>query len=249
MDTESIFRELDGSLGLQQRDIFKKYGSSRFLVASLGIENQTTIDSDMPIRVMGYDYAAYRNQMKTSTNRAPVVSIVLNFSKTKWNSPLSLKDLFHAPDELTPYVQDYKIHVFNIAHLPKRVRELFTSDFKIVADYFAEKDNENYQPSEQKIKHVEAVLQFFRVFTDDKRYDMIKSDVIENERKKGGVTMCDFVDRMVNMGIEQGIDQLIANMLRDHQSPELISKYAECSIEHVRQVEKEMHLEEIVGTL
>ena len=204
LDTESLYKAADGSLGLQRRDILKEYGSGRFLVASLGIENQSTIDPDMPVRVMGYDYAAYRNQIDKSKKRVPVITIILNFSRTEWKTPLSLKDMFHLSEDLDPFVQDYKIHVFNIAFLPKEVRNQFTSDFKIVADYFAERDNPDYQPDTQAIKHVEAVLEMFRVFTDDMRYDMIKSDVIEKRRKGGEVTMCTFVDRMVNLGIEQG---------------------------------------------
>ena len=204
LDTESLYKAADGSLGVQRRDILKEYGSGRFLVASLGIENQSTIDPDMPVRVMGYDYAAYRNQIEKSEKRVPVITIILNFSRTEWKTPLSLKDMFHLSEDLDPFVQDYKIHVFNIAFLPKEVRNQFTSDFKIVADYFAERDNPDYQPDTQAIKHVEGVLEMFRVFTDDMRYDMIKSDVIEKRRKGGGVTMCTFVDRMVNLGIEQG---------------------------------------------
>ena len=207
LNTESLYKAADGSLGLQRRDILKEYGSGRFLVASLGIENQSTIDPDMPVRVMGYDYAAYRNQIDKSKKRVPVITIILNFSRTEWKTPLSLKDMFHLSEDLDPFVQDYKIHVFNIAFLPKEVRNQFTSDFKIVADYFAERDNPDYQPDTQAIKHVEAVLEMFRVFTDDMRYDMIKSDVIEKRRKGGEVTMCTFVDRMVNLGIEQGIEQ------------------------------------------
>ena len=207
LDTESLYKAADGSLGLQRRDILKEYGSGRFLVASLGIENQSTIDSDMPVRVMGYDYAAYRNQIDKSKKRVPVITIILNFSRTEWKTPLSLKDMFHLSEDLDPFVQDYKIHVFNIAFLPKEVRNRFTSDFKIVADYFAERDNPDYQPDTQAIKHVEGVLEMFRVFTDDMRYDMIKLGVIEKRRKGGEVTMCTFVDRMVNLGIEQGIVQ------------------------------------------
>ncbi|MCI5730000.1 MAG: Rpn family recombination-promoting nuclease/putative transposase [Eubacterium sp.] len=171
---------------MQRRDILKEYGSGRFLVASLGIENQSTIDSDMPVRVMGYDYAAYRDQINKSKKRVPVITIILNFSRTEWKTPLSLKDMFHLSEDLDPFVQDYKIHVFNIAFLPKEVRNQFTSDFKIVADYFAKRDNPDYQPDTQAIKHVEGVLEMFRVFTDDMRYDMIKSDVIEKKNKRRG---------------------------------------------------------------
>ena len=42
------------------------------------------------------------------------------------------------------------------------------------------------------------------------------------------------------VGMEQGKYQFICNMLRDHQAPELISKYAERPLEYVYQVEKQM---------
>ena len=207
IDKESIYKAASGDLKLQERDILKEYGTSRYLLTSLGIENQSTIDTDMPIRVMGYDYTAYRDQIEKSEKRVPVVTIVLNFSKTEWKTPLALKDILTIPKELEPYVQDYKIHVFNIAHLPKEVRNQFTSDFKIVADFFAEKDNPDYQPSKEEIKHVEAVLEFFRVFTDDMRYDKIKRDVINKRRKGGKVTMCTLLDRYEQRGIQQGMQQ------------------------------------------
>ena len=244
LDTESIYKTSDGLLGMQQRDVLKEYGSSRFLVAALGIENQTTIDKDMPIRVMGYDYAVYRDQIKNSQKRTPVITIVLNFSKQKWKSPLSLKEILHIPKDLEPYVQDYKIHVFNIAHLSKEIRNQFTSDFKIVADYFAEKDSADYQPEDKEIKHVEGVLEMLRVFTDDMRYDIIKSDVIEKTREGGRVTMCTFVDKMVNIGIEQGIEQGIDRGIEKgiHQGIKVLIKT--CQSFHISKKETQRRIVE-----
>ena len=121
------------------------------------------------------------------------------------------------------FVQDYKIHVFNIAYLSKEIRNQFTSDFKIVADYFAEKDTPDYKPEDKEIKHVEGVLQMLRVFTDDTRYDMIKADVINREKRGGKVTMCTFVDRMVDLGIEQGLEQGIEQGLEQGREKEAYS--------------------------
>lgn len=207
MSTETVYKAADGDLSTQERDIIKEYCGSRFFVAALGIENQSKIDGDMPIRVMGYDYNAYQEQVRNSKKRVPVITIVLNFSKTEWSSPLSLKDILQMPKEMEAFVQDYKIHVFNIAHLSKEIRNQFTSDFKIVADYFSEKEDPDYQPGTEEIQHVEAVLSLLRVFTDDKRYDSIKEDVIDNTLRGERITMCTFVDRMVNLGMEQGVQQ------------------------------------------
>lgn len=46
----------------QERDNFKVWCNGKHKVL-LGIENQTKIDRDMPLRVIGYDGAAYREQI------------------------------------------------------------------------------------------------------------------------------------------------------------------------------------------
>ena len=43
------------------------------------------------------------------------------------------------PKELDKYVNDYEIHVFEIAFLDKEEVDLFQSDFRVVADYFVQK--------------------------------------------------------------------------------------------------------------
>ena len=89
---------------------------------------------------MGYDYAVYRVQIDRGEERKyPAITIVLNFSDTEWKSPNALFDILDVSPELRPYVNDYKIFVFNIAFLPEKIRKAFKSDFKIVADFFAEK--------------------------------------------------------------------------------------------------------------
>ena len=56
------------------------------------------------------------------------------------------------------------------------------------------------------------------------------------------------IEQGIEKGIEQGIEQgeehsrykIICNMLRDSQSPEIISKYTEQPIEYVYQVQRQM---------
>ena len=67
-----------------------------------------------------------------------------------WNGPLSLKERLNIPKEFEPYVNDYKINLFQIAYLTHEQVELFQSDFKVVADYFVQKrENGDYFPSSQ----------------------------------------------------------------------------------------------------
>lgn len=45
------------------------------------------------------------------------IGIILHFGMGHWNQPKNLKKVVKVPDELDQYVNDYKIHVFEIAWL------------------------------------------------------------------------------------------------------------------------------------
>lgn len=97
-------------------------------------------------------------------------------------------------------------YLFLILLLPEKVRKEFKSDFKIVADFFAEKRLGRYNPKEhpEAICHVEAVLNLLRVFTNDKTYVKIEKTVAERVKAGEVITMCTFAEEMTNKGIEIG---------------------------------------------
>lgn len=90
--------------------------------------------------------------------------------------------------------------------MPEKVRKAFKSDFKIVADFFTEKRLGRYNPKEhpEAIRHVEAVLNLLRVFTNDKTYVKIEKTVAERVKAGEVITMCTFAEEMTNKGIEIG---------------------------------------------
>ncbi|MBQ3544957.1 MAG: Rpn family recombination-promoting nuclease/putative transposase [Lachnospiraceae bacterium] len=224
--TETIYKSKDGKLKNQLRDIQKYYNESHIQIASLGIENQSEEDKDMVIRILGYDYASYREQIiNKKDGRYPVITIVLNFSEEKWSAPKSLIEVLDIPKELEGYVEDYHIKVYDIAYLPKEIRDRFKSDFKVVADFFAEKRLGTYDASKHKerIIHVEAVLEMLRVFTKDERYKEIEE--IINKNLEGDVSMCKVLDEYerrgiekgIERGIERGIEQTILNLVKNNR--------------------------------
>mgnify|MGYP001623925955 CR=1 FL=1 len=77
----------------QERDNFKVWCNGNHKVL-LGIENQTKIDRDMPLRVIGYDGAAYREQIldKGERERSQIMTLVLYFGEKPWKQPKSLKE-------------------------------------------------------------------------------------------------------------------------------------------------------------
>ena len=171
----------------------------------MGLENQTEPDPDMPIRVVGYDGAEYRAELN-GDDRYPVVTLVLYFGyKKHWDKPTNLMGCFDVPEVFRPYVQDYKINLFEIAYLTDEKVKMFKSDFGIVADYFAQmQKNGDYKPNPVQMEHVQEVLQLMSVMTGDRRYEDAYSDGTEG----GPKTMCDVLDRIESKGKVEGMNLL-----------------------------------------
>ena len=128
------------------RDVLKLYsakqdGHAIYLV--FGIEAQSHIHYAMPIRNMLYDAMNYAEQAKTIADAhrkagtkmtsdeflsgfckedhiMPVITLVVNFSPTPWDGPLSLHAMLDMPDErLLSFVPDYRLNLLS----PERISE------------------------------------------------------------------------------------------------------------------------------
>ena len=199
------FYKADDVLHEMERDVVKRWRKEEVHFACIGIENQTAIDSDMTLRVIGYDGASYRAQLseqKKGQNRYPVVTIVLYFGyDKKWDKPLQLLEKLTIPEKLDPYVSDYKVNLFEVAWLSEEQVEMFQSDFKVVADYFVQKrKNNGYTPTKTEIKHVEAVLQLLSIMEHDDRF----TETIYRDDKEEIKNMCDVLDAVEKRGEQRG---------------------------------------------
>ena len=213
-DSNSSYKA-DGKLHAQERDVAKYWRKGLVRIALYGLENQTGIDGDMPLRLFSYDGAAYRAQlltdkeMKEKTGRTapryPVITLVLYFGYDRhWKTPRTLFECLELPEEIKPYVNDYRMNLYEIAYLSDEQVQMFTSDFKIVADYFVQmQKNKNYVASEVTIKHVHELLQLMAVMTQDNRFESVYSPDMERRE----MTMCEVLDRVESRGIQKGIIQ------------------------------------------
>ena len=154
-----------------------------------------------------------------------MVTIVLYFGKEGWDYPKNLIECFEPPlaeDEITEvlkeYIQDYRVHVFDIPRLTKEQVRLFRSDFRIVADYYTNVYNTNeYVPDNAVITHVDEFLKLMKVLTGDNRFEEIAHTITEAEKEE--LRMCRILDereargeargfeRGLTEGREQGIEQ------------------------------------------
>lgn len=203
--TESIYKAADGTnYREQRRDTVKYVEDMGIQIALLGLENQSSVNNDMAIRMMGYDYASYRSQIDQGKHRYPVVSSVLYFGDEKWDKAKSLWEIVNPPKDLQDKFNDYKINLIDVPRLPEEVRDKLTSDFRVVADFFANKDKDGYKPDDKVLDHPEEVLDLFRIFTSDDRFRDIEEKTITKIHEGGEVQMCDFIDRMEQKGFEKG---------------------------------------------
>ena len=201
------YYKADGKVHEIERDVAKRWKKEQIRLACIGVENQTGIDPDMPLRVISYDGAEYRAQLLEKENavRYPVVTLVLYFGHKKhWNQAKSLLERVDVPEKFRPFVNDYKINLFEIAYLTRKQVELFQSDFRIVADYFVQKREKNdYTPSAQTMKHVQETLQLLSVMTGDHRFE----DVCNDQQEGGPQNMCEVLERVENRGIQIGMQK------------------------------------------
>ena len=201
----SQYKAEDEKVHELERDVAKYWKEKEVELAICGIENQSVVEKNMPFRVIGYDGTAYRSQLLEERKKIiPVVTIVLYFGTDRhWNSRKKIKELMEIPKCLDRYVNDYQMHVFEVAWLTEEQISHFRSDFKVVANFFVQKrKNRDYIPDDPtEIRHVDEVLKLLQVMTGDKRYEEIF-----RKKKKGVRSMCDVAERLEKMGIEKGIE-------------------------------------------
>ena len=209
------FYKSNGMLHELERDVVKRWKKGDVRLACIGIENQTAADPDMALRVIGYDGAAYREQLldkKERNERYPVITMVLYFGyRRRWDKPLTILEQTEVPEVLEAYVNDYKVNLFEVAYLSDEQVAMFQSDFRIVADYFVQKRKYNeYTPSQVQMQHVDAVLQLLSIMENDKRFE---AALYKNDGKKVE-NMCDVLDIVEQRGEKRGIERGVAEIMR-----------------------------------
>ena len=151
----------------------------------------------------------------------------------------NLLSCFNVPEELKPFVNDYKINVFNIAWLSNKTIDKFQSDFKIVAKYFQSiRIKKNYNGSTEEIKHVDALLKMLSALTGDNSFEEVYN---EGNLDKGGVTMCEVVEKIKNEGRNEGVlagkAELIRKMLdANFATEQQIADLLKISVKEVKKI-------------
>lgn len=138
------------------------------------------------------------------------MTFVLYFGTEKrWNKHLTIKECLDVPKDIEEYVNDYRIHVIEVAWLTDEQLKQFKSDFGIVANFFVQKrKNKDYQPDDpREIKHVDEVLKLLSVMTGDKKYESI---LYSRQKDVEVKSMCEVAERLIRKGREEGIQSSVS---------------------------------------
>lgn len=207
-DKDSQYK-VSGAIKSQERDVSKFWKNANINIAFIGIENQVMPDRFMPLRVMNYDGAVYRNQYKEVQGQSdktcyPVITLVIYFGKSEWTYGKNLHSCLNIPEALLPFVNDYKMNFYSIKDMQPEQIQKFKSDFRAIAEFFYALNNgTDYHPSNQVLKYPEETLDMISVFSEDDRF---RDEYNANTANaKGEITMCEIYDKILMEGEAKGI--------------------------------------------
>ena len=215
------------------------------------IANQTRTDGKMLLRKAGYTGGIYREQYKNKMSEVfPVVELVLYWGKPRWRGKRDLQSLCRKqglPEKAWKYIDELKLHIFEMRHLPRETRKLFRSDMRIVVDFLAE--GNNYR-SDQKVVHKAALIRMIKVLSGETVMEDIEQWMEEQGiREEDEITVCELFDQYVRQGRNEGkiegrlegrlegkIEErisIICNMFREGLDREFIKRVTGCTADEL----------------
>ncbi|MGN0141198.1 MAG: Rpn family recombination-promoting nuclease/putative transposase [Roseburia sp.] len=206
--------------------------------ALIGIENQDTMDYEIPLRTMHYDVAEYEKQAaeirrtvrenrnglrsgeylygyRKSDKLKPVITFVLYSGKEVWDGPTSLQEMLDftdIPERLREMTSDYKINVISIRQFEHT--EVFRTDVRQVFDFI------RCSEDKEKLRQLVENDVYYRHMDED-AYDVVAwytnstelMQVRDYQREDGKIDMCTAIREMMEdsrrEGMAEGIKVLI----------------------------------------
>lgn len=234
----------------QERDVAKIWNNGEIRISFIGLENQMKPDKYMPLRVIGYDGAAYRNQLneKVKAKGYPVITLVLYFGTNhRWKKYKSLKDIIEIPKALDPFINDYKINVFELAWLTDVQINSFKSDFRYVAILLRRlRTGKPYPLDNVNYKHAREILDLFYVMSQNNNdfEAFFEEDSINGNIFTGRTDMNKLIQSFIIEGAEQKAIEAAKNLYANGVSIDIISKSLKMTSEQVKEIVKDVVIEQ-----
>ena len=250
--TETIYKDKTGQMHNQFHDISKYVidDGRDGIKMQYVLENQTKKDKNMVLRKAGYQGAIYRGQVEQK-QMYPVIGIVLYWGEGWWTYPDRLSRICAdagLSEEIQSYVDEVKLHIYHMCHLPDSVREHFHSDMRMIVDWLAQ--GEAYQPMVKELRHPEAVACMMSALSGDKRYEEIIKEAAEGKKEGEHMAVDGFLQKYIDKGLMQGRSEgiiigreeacmeAIRRMLHNGKSAEQIMEFCGYTWEEVKKAQE-----------
>jgi len=191
----------------------------------LGLESQEHIHYAMPMRVMGYDYASYKKQydsnakqyqkasglsqdeylsrMRKTDKFIPVITVVVYYGEKEWDGAKSLHDMLNIPEEMTKYVNDYKLFLVEARENNLSLHNINNKDLFNLLEIILDTEL-------PKNKKKETIIRYGEEHAIDKSVSMTVAGATNMKLdysllRKGDNKMCTFWEEIAKEGEARGI--------------------------------------------
>ncbi len=209
-DTDVSTVNYDNFTALERRrDVAMRYKEKEKEVI-IGIENQSTVDRNMAIRILVYDAFKYNQQLKNKNsqrNIVPVCFLVLYSGDKKWDASESLLGSFETPEEFKDCLNDWKYKVIDIRDIDENCFEVKENRMLIrSAKMILEKGN-NPEDMKEMILSKEVALVVASLVKSEELYSYIRIQ----EREE--IDMCRSLDELKQRGIREGLIKTLIQLI------------------------------------
>ena len=214
-DSHDHMREL-------RRDAFFLWKERGIVFSFIGLESQSAIDLDMPLRCFSYDGLSYREQIDNSNGkRYPVITFVLYYGEEPWTKCLLLSERLELEPEvmnlIRPYFTNYKVNIIDVRRLTsddlKKLRGVFA--FIAYCFYANEHPDEEVRLPQigKKKKDQRLVVQFLKAFLRIEDVDsLLLTNLMEGEQ-----TMADYMETTIRYHREEGFKEGVAQERKERE--------------------------------
>ena len=226
------------------------------------IEHQSTVDSQMPRRILEYCMEIMREiqgNKKEETNPL-IVPIVIYTGIRKWTVPTDFSDTQKVEEKYKKYKIRLQYQLVDISEYNKK--ELMEKDTKISSMMLLEKcktreevretlielsmkakDKERVEWIKDLVEYVfpeilgediERILEIIEEKEKSNMQDLVKRIKSYEERRE---------KRLINKGIKETITSMVINMLKFNESEEKIIKYTNVKKEEIEKIKKQLEIQ------
>lgn len=193
----------------------------------LGMEGQEHIHYAMPMRVMGYDYAAYQKQyvdnaakyktakslteeeylskMKKDDRLVPVITVVVYYGEKPWDGAVSLHGMLHISEEMKPFVNDYRMHLVEARKNDLKLHNINNRDLFNLLGILLDRNGKLQETRDRAINYAREHRVEKTVIMTAAGAANCKIDYNKIARK-GGADMCTVFEETRREGIAEGVE-------------------------------------------